>query len=493
MRDEVRPTAPAPELSPVPASLSDLERRLARDLDMLVQPANWVPQKTGPDGRPMLDVVVVGAGMHGIAAAAALQLKGIRNILLLDRSRDGFEGPWVTYARMETLRSAKHLPGPCLGIPALTYRSWYEASFGTAAWEALYKITNASWQDYLTWIRRVLKLPLRSEADVVRMEPAADSVGLHLADGTVLHARRVVLATGRVGTGGPSIPEGISAELWPDRAAHTCEEIDFARLAGKRIAVLGAGASAWDNAATALEAGAQRVDLYCRRSQMPQINKGRAAATPGFFEGWANLDVARKWALFVYMQDNIAPPPHETVNRTIAHPNFHLHFGSPVHSADRKGDGVDILRDGVIEKFDFLIVGTGFVVDLRREPMLAHFADDVATWGDRYQPPPELLRSTLRGFPWLGAGFELQEREPSLCPGASRIHMFNHAATASLGAIASDVPGANIGAQRLASHIASHFFSEDIEAMVAALEAFSEPELVGTPYCTLPTPPAQDA
>lgn len=489
MRDEAHSTVPALEPSIVPKDLGDLERRVARDLEMLVQPANWIPPQAGPDGHPMLDVIVIGAGMHGIAAAGALLLKGVRNILVLDRSRDGFEGPWVTYARMDTLRSPKHLPGPCLGIPSLTYRSWYEASFGTAAWEALYKIPNASWQDYLTWVRRMLGLPLRSQTEVSRLVPASDSVAVHLADGTVLHARRVVMATGRGGTGGSFVPDFVSRDLWPDRAAHTFEDIDFARLAGKRVAVLGAAASAWDNAATALEAGA-KVDLYCRRPQMPQINKGRAAATPGFFEGWADLDVARKWELFVYMQDNLAPPPHETVNRTIAQRAFQLHFGAPVRAARRAQDGVELVFDGGSQLFDFLIVGTGFAVDLKREPIVADFAENIATWGDRYQPPANLVRPALSQFPWVSAGFELQEVEAGKSPGLDRIHLFNHAATASLGAIASDVPGANAGAQRLASRIVARFFSEDIDAVAATLENYSEPELAGTPYCTLPVPQA---
>jgi cation diffusion facilitator CzcD-associated flavoprotein CzcO len=108
----------------------------------------------GPDGTPVLDVVIVGAGMYGIAAASALMMKGIRRISLLDRAADGEEGPWITYARMETLRSPKHLPGVSLGIASLTFRAWYEARFGSAAWDALYKIPNADWQDYLTWVRR---------------------------------------------------------------------------------------------------------------------------------------------------------------------------------------------------------------------------------------------------------------------------------------------------------------------------------------------------
>ena len=48
------------------------------------------------------------------------------------RSPKDFEGPWATTARMETLRSPKQLTGPALGLPALTFRAWYEAQFGTA-------------------------------------------------------------------------------------------------------------------------------------------------------------------------------------------------------------------------------------------------------------------------------------------------------------------------------------------------------------------------
>jgi hypothetical protein len=90
---------------------------------------------------------------------------------------------------------------------------------------------------------------------------------------------------------------------------------------------------------------------------------------------------------------------------------------------------------------------------------------------------PELGRS-----PWLGDGFELTERDPGACPSLGRIHLFNHGATASLGAIASDIPGVNIGAERLASRMAQHFFREDIASIRADLEAFAEPELHGTPF-----------
>jgi cation diffusion facilitator CzcD-associated flavoprotein CzcO len=431
----------------------------------------------------VLDVVIVGAGMYGIAAASALMMKGIRRISLLDRAADGEEGPWITYARMETLRSPKHLPGVSLGIASLTFRAWYEARFGSAAWDALYKIPNADWQDYLTWVRRVLQLPLRSNMTVRRLEPSAGMVAVRVIESdteTTLYARRVVFASGRSGMG-VTIPDWVDPALWPDRAAHTMANIDFTALRGRRIAVVGAGPSAWDNAATALERGASRVDMYVRRRELPQINKGRGSATPGFFEGWGALPPAVKWRILVYLQDLQAPPPHETVLRTIRNAGFHIHLGTALQGATRSPGGVCLtLPDGRTNDVDFLILGTGFGIDLRQTPELDGVSEAIATWSDRYQPPPHLERPALGRFPWLDSGFELTELMP--CPGLSRIHIFNHAAYASLGAIASDIPGLTAGAERLAHAIAAHFFVEDIDAVQAALEAFAEPELQDTPF-----------
>jgi FAD-dependent urate hydroxylase len=468
------------------APSNDLAQRVAADLKFLGLPAaNWPATVAGPDGSPMLDVLVIGAGMCGIAAAAALIFKGVRNIAVVDSSPDGREGPWVTYARMQTLRSPKHLPGPALGIPSLTFRAWYEATRGYPAWQALYKIANDEWQDYLTWLKRVLALPVRNAIVAERIMPEGGHVAVALSDGTTVRARRAVVATGRGGTGGPSIPDIVAADLWPDLAAHTAEPIDFARLRGKHVAVIGGGASAWDNAATALEAGAVTVAMYVRRAVLPQVNKGRGSATTGYFEGWGALDPAQRWALFAYMNDVQGPPPHETVLRTIRHAGFALHLGTPVLAARRDGGTVALELPGGSASADFLIVGTGFRIDLARDALLGPLAPVLATWSDRYVPPETLRRPELGRFPWLDQGFELAERAPGACPALGRVHLFNHAAALSLGAIASDIPGVNAGAERLASAIVRHVFHEDYTVMRERLEAFAEPELIDTPFFAL--------
>jgi len=131
---------------------------------------------------------------------------------------------------------------------------------------------------------------------------------------------------------------------------------------------------------------------------------------------------------------------------------------------------------------DFLIVATGFQIDLAACPELAALAPAIATWGDRYTPPPALERPHLARYPYLGPGFELQPRTPSDPAALARIHLFNFGATASHGALTGEIPGIDIGAQRLATAIVAAIFREDLDHMRRALDAFAEPELEPTPF-----------
>ncbi|MBT8418491.1 MAG: FAD-dependent oxidoreductase, partial [Silicimonas sp.] len=92
--------------------LAVLDARLREELDFLGYPGkDWVPAREG-----VSDVVIIGGGMCGMVAWLGMAMGGIRRIRVLDRSPAGFEGPWVTYARMETLRSPKQLTGPAYGL-----------------------------------------------------------------------------------------------------------------------------------------------------------------------------------------------------------------------------------------------------------------------------------------------------------------------------------------------------------------------------------------
>ncbi|WGF89218.1 NAD(P)-binding domain-containing protein [Marinivivus vitaminiproducens] len=482
---------PTPTLEdpPIDDDLTRLEREVARDLDRLnLPPANWPVPHTGPDGRPMADVLVVGAGMAGIALGMALRFKGVHRLRVLDRAPPGREGPWVTYARMETLRSPKHLTGPVPNIPSLTYRAWHEARFGDSGWRDLAKIPRGLWMDYLTWLGRMAGLEVENGVAVQRVTPEGGHVRIDIQGGDgPAHARHVVLATGFAGAGGPFIPDVVSPDLWPGRAAHTMEPIDFAKLTGKRIAVLGAGASAWDNAACALEAGAAAVDMYVRRHELPQVNKGRGSAYPGFLLGFGALSDAERWATMAYLSDSQAPPPHETVHRVLRHGGFASHLGMAMTSAAPDGGGVAMRFTGQSEPrtADFLILGTGIAVDLGRQNEIAHLASEIATWSDRYTPPLDLARPHLGRYPYLAADFGFTERTPGARPGLDRVHLFNTGAALSHGAVSGDIPGIALGAERLALALTQRLFAQDLPALRRRLEDWVEPELQGTPYFTL--------
>jgi FAD-dependent urate hydroxylase len=466
---------------PPPIGLPALEQRLRQDLEWLEWPAkDWVPAREY-EGRRVHDVVVIGAGMCGLAAAGALKGLGLSNSLVLDRAPAGREGPWVTYARMETLRSPKQLTGPALGLPALTFRAWYEAQFGRAAWDALGKIPRPMWMDYLVWYRKVLKLPVENEVSLEAVTPQGDLLALTVSDpagSRTIFARHLVLATGRDGLGGPWVPpiaNGIDRRFW----AHSADDIDFAALKGKRVGVVGAGASAMDNAATALEHGVASLDLFVRRKDLPRINKFTGIGSQGVVHGFAGLPDEWKWRFLDYALKAQTPPPRDSTLRVSRHANARFHLGSPLFDlAEADGHLVLTTLKGV-HHLDFLIFGTGFSVDLGERPELAAVAPFIRFWKDRYTPPAGIDNPELAQTPDLGPAFEFQEKQPGACPALSRIHCFNYPALLSHGKLSGDIPAVSEGAERLARGIARALFVADRESHYRALMAYDTPELLG--------------
>ena len=144
------------------------------------------------------------------------------------------------------------LVGEPLATLGETFRAWYDATHGVGGFDQLGRIPTGDWADYLDWFREQVGVDVRRGVRLESIEPTDDGhIALHLlrVDGSpeegttrrwVETARKVVLAAGVSGTGGPLIPE-VVAELSPAVFAHTADAIDFAALTGKSVAVLGAG------------------------------------------------------------------------------------------------------------------------------------------------------------------------------------------------------------------------------------------------------------
>lgn len=467
--------------------LSRLEAALARDFARLNHPpAPWTPELAGPDGRPALDVLVVGGGMNGLAAAFALRRLGLARLRQVDRRPAGLEGPWLSYARMEFLRSPKHLTGPAQGLPNLTFRAWWEAQHGARGWDRLGFIAKEDWAAYLAWYGRVTGAAVESGTALLSLAPAGRFLAARLRgpDGgeAVVHARQVVLATGREGQARPRIPP-VFAPFHGQGVVHSSEPLDLAALAGRRVAAIGLSASAFDNACAAAEAGAQVV-LLGRAAAIPTVNKMKQTVYPGFAQGFPDLpDVERLDWLRLVIASRIAPPRH-TVQRA-ARAGVRVVTGAAPQAVRRTADGLCIDTTAGAFEADLVILGTGFRFDLAAAPELGGFAERALTWRDVLgdlpggEPADDAPGEELLDCPALGPGFELRPRPGAAAEGLARLRIFTHAAQPSLGNLANDIPQASEGAERLARATARALFLEDAAHHRARLAAYAEPELHG--------------
>ncbi len=107
-------------------------------------------------------------------------------------------------------------------------------------------------------------VPTLDETEVTTVDYIDDGFELKTLDGQTIRAQRVVAATGITSFG--YVPP-VLAGLPPQFVTHSSEHHELCGFCGKKVAVLGAGASALDLAALLHEAGAE-VKLVARRSKI---------------------------------------------------------------------------------------------------------------------------------------------------------------------------------------------------------------------------------
>ncbi|WP_366289188.1 NAD(P)/FAD-dependent oxidoreductase [Paenibacillus sp. AN1007] len=461
--------------------LEALNERVKHDLAYLCfGGANWVRAREHAEGH-VYDVVIAGGGQSGLGAAFGLLRERISNILIIDENAAGQEGPWDTYARMVTLRTPKHLTSIDLGVPSLTFRSWWEAQAGIEGWKEMDKIPRGDWMNYLRWYREVLGLPVRNEVKLDLIEPAQDGIyRLHVTGkghrGNVILARKVVLATGIQGGGRWHIPSLIADHLPRQLYAHTSEEIDFERLKGKKVAVLGGGASAFDNANHAFASGVAEAHVFVRRAQLPQVNPIRQMEQSGMIERFHALPAADKYQVISHFFQFNQPPTNDTFNRAASWPGFELHLNSPWLGAEAAGQAAKIRTAHGVYTFDFLIISTGLVSDPALRPELRLVEEHIARWKDCYEAPPELRNEQIDAHPYLSPGFAMTSKSEQ---GKALLHglfVFNYSALASCGLSASAISGTKGAVPKLVTGIADQLFLDDREQILREFYEYNEPE-----------------
>jgi cation diffusion facilitator CzcD-associated flavoprotein CzcO len=180
---------------------------------------------------PDHEIVIIGGGLSGIGAAIMLDRAGFGDYLLLEEG-DGFGGAWHwnTY------------PGVGVDIPSFAYQFSFEQLSG---WSRIYA-PGAELKAYAEHCVDKYDVRRRSRllASVVssQYDDSSDLWEVHLADGDVVTGRYVINATGVLTK--PKKPEIRGADEFRGTVMHTARWDHDVDLTGKRVAIIGTGASA---------------------------------------------------------------------------------------------------------------------------------------------------------------------------------------------------------------------------------------------------------
>jgi len=458
-----------------PAAAEALSAQTQRILRWSGQQADWVRGGAAVDHN----VVIVGGGQTGVTLAYGLKRKGVGKVQVIDQADEGQAGIWATIARMHLLRTPKTLMGPELGNAALGFRAWYETLNTPGAFDGLDRIPRPAWAQYLAWFQNVTGTQVRYRTRLVEIEPVGELLRLHMVvDGMprVETTRKLVFANGYSGAGGAVVPGFIRA-LPANKWVHTEKPIDFDAMRGKVVGVLGAGASAFDAAAVALEHGAGEVHLFSRRAYIDYTNTPtpqppRQAGDRGHA---ANIELSYalpdevRWRNQLIRERGVATVPFDSLNRAVANPKFNLHLNAPWDSVAMGGEKVVVKSGKKTFRFDQVIAGTGYAVDLATQPELANLHKSIALWRDRYKPGAGEEDRASAVYPYLGTGFQFLAQQDADAPYLRNIHCANLAASVSFGILMGDVPSMVLQPQ-LAASIARDLFTDGVD--LAANRAF---------------------
>lgn len=176
------------------------------------------------------DVIIVGSGFGGICSAIKLKEAGIDNFVMLEKD-EVFGGTW----------RVNSYPGAACDIPSHLYSFSFAQN---AHWSRLFPRQ----QELLAYTERVMRdyglephLRLGHALQSAQFDEAAARWRISTSKGE-MSARAVIFAIGMLGR--PSVPAFPGAASFQGQSFHSAQWDHSVDLRGKRVAVIGSGASA---------------------------------------------------------------------------------------------------------------------------------------------------------------------------------------------------------------------------------------------------------
>ena len=214
---------------------------------------------------------------------------------------------------------------------------------------------------------------------MIRPDDGCLSAEVEAATGEIsrLYARKIVLATVQDRTGPGD--GGLYRRATPVHLrAQASDGIYFTALRGITVGVLGAGASAFDNAAQALDAGANPVHLSCRRDLLETVQPLRYVTFYGFLRHLGDMDDERRWRFMQYVLGLRESFPQDAYDCCTSYSHFEIRTGKPWLDATVEEDRAVVTTPKGRFAADYLICGTGEDMDVALRPELAAFSERIA-------------------------------------------------------------------------------------------------------------------
>jgi cation diffusion facilitator CzcD-associated flavoprotein CzcO len=236
------------------------------------------------------DAIIVGAGFGGIGAAIQLKRLGFDNFTILDRE-DDLGGTW----------HVNHYPGIAVDIPSTTYSYWFEPK---PDWSRLFA-PGSEVKQYATDVadkydvRRHMRFNTTVEG--AQWDEDAQMWRVGLAGGETLTTRFLITATGFLSQ--PRMPDIPGIASFQGKVVHTTAWDHDYRYEGRRIAVIGTGASAVQ-VVPELAKGAADLTVYQRTAThvIPKFDFGFHPAVRRLFARVPAAQRALRWVSDVILE-----------------------------------------------------------------------------------------------------------------------------------------------------------------------------------------------
>lgn len=463
-------------------ALKELEARALKELELLDYPPrkNWLPEKKTSQGHRIYDVIIAGGGQTSIALLISLLREKLTNIIAFDECDKGLEGPWRTFARMETLRTPKYTTGPDCDIPSLTCQAWYEALYGEKAWRDLDFIPRLEWASYLQWLRNFLELPIENNAKVGEIEwsskdkcfivPVTTPSGVKHA-----YARKIVLATGIEGSGEWLVPDHIKNNIPHEYYDQTSTLIDFNKFKGKRVGLLGGGPCAFDNALKCCDHGAKEVHMFFKKPKLVNLHVFLWGEFSGFLKNFPALPDDEKWRFIAKMIEIGQPPTPQNFKKVMAQKNIIMHFSSPWIDSKMIDGHPTVITPKSEVPLDALVLAIGWIIDLGLRKEMKHFQDKIALWSDKFKAPEHQQYPILLNSPYLGPGSNFTEKVAGTAPYVTSIFNCTGGSFLSTGFNAgTGLTGMKYSIKNVVQAITDQLFLDEVDYFYDTLDTYDE-------------------